>query len=334
MGTYGKILGIANIVALVAFLWLAGLDYGKRQSWQLAVREQEILLHGLPVDEKEVDAQGRPMVSTINKKMEDQLFQGLGEPVKTARKEVELRQTALKRGVDSEQGEPAKRNKLASELLPMARSLSQREQWKERIGNAKIDELMGPEGPLEEAYREALTGKNARGQDLDADGWRHSMAHVLVNSTQSQDLQRAVIAVGLESYIGELNTQATALEKMDSEIKAAMGRDRAAWDLQQRELVRQIVALSERVQALDNSLQKQKDLHDQEHQPQVQARKANVEQLKQAIAKAQNRLKTVLATEDELKTELADANKGLADAKSKNERLEGQLKDRAARAAR
>jgi len=333
MGIYGKVLGVANVVALIAFLWLAGLDYGKRQSWQLAVQEEEILLNGLPVNDSQLDVEGRRITSTINKKMQDDLFKGLGEPVKTAKGEVELRQNALRSAIDSQESDLAKRNKLAGELLPLARSLSQREQWKERITNARLEELMGPEGPFEEAFHEAVTGKNARGQDLDPDGWRKSIAHILVNSTETRELQRAVIAVGLESYVRELNTQASVFEKIQSEIQAAMARDRTAWELEQGGLIRQIVALSERVQALDNSLQKQKDMHDQQHQPQVQARKANVEQLKQAIAKAQDHLKAVLANEDRLKAELDDATKGVAESKDNNERLESQLRQQAARAS-
>src|SRR5262245_32954836 len=130
MGIYGKVLGIANIVAIAAFLWLAGLDYGKRQSWQFADHEQEILIHGLPVDGNETDAEDRLAVSTINKKMLDQLFQGIGHSVKTAKDEVENRHTSLRSQVESQATDDAKRAKLVSVLLPLARSTSERERWK------------------------------------------------------------------------------------------------------------------------------------------------------------------------------------------------------------
>jgi len=335
MGIYGKVLGVANVVAIVAFLWLAGLDYGKRQNWQLAVREQEVLINGLPVDEKELDAEGRPVVSTINRKMLEHLFQGIGQPVKTGKQEVDARMEAIRAAVRGQESEAAKRAKLSDLLLPLARSLSERETWKENIAKGNPDDLLqGQESLVEETFRGAVDGKNPQGQLLDADGWRQSMAHVLVNGSDSQELARAMVVVGLESYLRELNRQATALGKMEAELQAAMARDLTAWELAQRALVREIVAQSERLRALDDTLQKQKDLHDQRLQAQVRFRRENVEQLNQLIAKAQEDLKAEDIKEARLNEELETAQKGIATARSKNDELERQLEQMAARASR
>jgi hypothetical protein len=335
MGIYGKVLGIVNVVAIVVFLWLAGLDYGKRQNWQLAVHEQEVLISGLPVDDKEVDAEGRPLVSTINKKMLEQLFAGIGQPVKTGKQEVEARMESIRAAVRAQENEAGKRAKLSELLLPLARSLSERESWREKIFKGNLDNLLqGPESLIDQAFAGAVDGKNAQGQVLDADGWRQSMAHVLVNGTDPQELRRAMVIVGLESYLRELNRQAAALGKMEAELQAAMARDRTTWEFAQRALVREIVAQSERLRALDETLQKHKELHDPRLQAQVRLRRENVEQLNQLIAKAQEDLKAEDAREARLNTELDTAQKGIASAKSKNEELERQLEQMAARASR
>jgi hypothetical protein len=335
MGIYGKVLGIANVLAIVAFLWLAGLDYGKRQSWQLAVREQEVLINGLPVDEKELDTEGRPVVSTINQKMLEQLFQGIGQPVKTGKQEVDARMEAVRGAVRAQENETAKRAKLSDLLLPLARSLSERESWRQRILKGNPDDLLqGPESLVDEACRGAADGKNPQGQALDADGWRQSIAHVLVNGSDSQELRRAMVVVGLGSYLRELNRQAAALAKMEAELQTAMARDRTAWELAQRTLLREIVGQSERLRALDETLQKQKELHDQRLQAQVRFRRENVEQLNQSIAKAQEDLKADESREARLNEELDTAQKGIANAKIENNELERQLKQIAARVSR
>jgi hypothetical protein len=330
MGTYGKILGIANIVAIAVFLWVAGLNYGKRQSWQFAEHEEEILMHGLPADQNELDAEGRRVASTINPKMEQQLFQGAGQPVKTGKQEVENRHAALRSAIDGLDTDQAKREKLASVLLPLAHSLSEREQLKGKIAKDNIEDLMGAEGPFEEAFREAIEGKKDVQGQMDYQGWRESIARVLVNTQEPQELQRAVIIAGLETYLNELNSQATALEKMQPELEAAMSRERTAWELEHRSLLQQIVGLSERLQALEGTLQKQEGLRDQQHKTQVQARKQNVDELNDSVARARDDLKAELAKEAELKKELEDASKGVAEAHAQNEKLQSQLKERAA----
>ena len=96
MSVFSKVLMVLNVLAAIAFLCVAGLDYGKRQAWTFAVLKQDFILNGLPVDDNEKDVEGRPVVNLVGKSMQKQLFTGLQEPVTTQVKEVERRQKTLR----------------------------------------------------------------------------------------------------------------------------------------------------------------------------------------------------------------------------------------------
>src|SRR5438309_11371468 len=50
MALFGKILAGLNIVAAIAFLCLAGMDWGKRTDAEYQVFRAEMTLNGLPLD--------------------------------------------------------------------------------------------------------------------------------------------------------------------------------------------------------------------------------------------------------------------------------------------
>src|SRR6516165_9556435 len=82
MGLFGKILAILNALAALAFLALAAMDYGARHAWEFAILNQQFLVRGLPVDDKEKNADGQVLKDLIGKETKSRL--GLGNEVTQA----------------------------------------------------------------------------------------------------------------------------------------------------------------------------------------------------------------------------------------------------------
>src|SRR3954451_9441254 len=90
MSLPGKILAILNLLAAVGFLFLGILDYAKRQAWADLALQREVLLQGLPLDENEPDADGRPRVAGLRPAFLEETFRTAGgSPVRTQLEEVQ-----------------------------------------------------------------------------------------------------------------------------------------------------------------------------------------------------------------------------------------------------
>ncbi len=69
MSLYGKILAILNLLMLVALIALGVMDYGKRLELSSGLFTGDLLLAGLPVDDKEIDKTGLPIAPRITPKI-------------------------------------------------------------------------------------------------------------------------------------------------------------------------------------------------------------------------------------------------------------------------
>src|SRR5262245_44888888 len=65
MSLFGKILAVLNVLAAIAFVVLAAMDYQRRQDWSFAVLRHDIALRGLPVNEDEKDREGNLLVREL-----------------------------------------------------------------------------------------------------------------------------------------------------------------------------------------------------------------------------------------------------------------------------
>src|SRR5262245_29681420 len=94
MSLLGKILAFLNVLGVVGVLALGAMTYSKKQAWANAVALQELRLRGLPLDEKELDNQGVPLVENLN----DDNVKALlgGRFVRTQADEVEYAHAQLK----------------------------------------------------------------------------------------------------------------------------------------------------------------------------------------------------------------------------------------------
>jgi predicted NAD-dependent protein-ADP-ribosyltransferase YbiA (DUF1768 family) len=329
MSILGKVLALLNVVAAIAFVCVAGLDYGKRQAWTFAVQQQDFILNGLPVDDKEKDVEGRTLVDLIGNDMQKRLFTGLQQPVKTQVKEVEQRQKAVRAEIDGQPDAAAKKTALENALLPLARTWGQRDEWRRKIRDPKadVDALLAPDGLFETAFRQAVQGKTGTEEEkeLGPDERRHAIAHVLCNlSAKPDDQRRALAVVGLKAYTAEVDSQATALANMVPEIQRALDEDLVAFEREHGDLIRQIVALAGRVRELQTTLQEQ-TLLKQEHATLVAARQADVQNVRAEIAQATKATEIALQAQNRLEQALFQTREAIKAAADKNQHLLRQI---------
>jgi hypothetical protein len=327
MSTLGKVLAILNVMAAIAFLVLAGLDYGKRQAWMFAVLEEDFILKGLPVDDKEKDAEGRLLVNVLGKRMQEQLFTGLSEPVKTQKEEAQRRYKALRTDIDGAADPAAKKKIIASVIVPLAQTWGQRDelQRKLRDPNVSVDALLAPDGPFDAAFKEAVEGKTTADEELAFEERRQAIAHLLCNlGDNPEDHRRALAVVGIRAYVREVDSQATALQNMAPQIQHAIEADLAAFEVEHKDLVRQIVILADGVRHLDEILQRQ-TLLAQDHTTLVAARKSDVQRVSAEIDEAKKATDIALKGQSGLEDALWKAYGAIAAARQKNQQLLRQI---------
>jgi hypothetical protein len=326
MSIFGKVLAALNVLAAIAFLCVAGLDYAKRQAWTFAVLQQDFILNGLPVDENENDVEGRPLVQFIGKRMQQQLFTGVPEqPVQTQRQEVERRNKALRDEIEAQANPAAKKTVIANALLPLARTWGHRDELRRQIHDQDVDALLASDGLVESVFKEALQGKIETGEELGVDARRQAIAHLLFNlSDKPDDQRRALAVVGLKAFTSEVDSQATALVNMVPGIQHALHADLAAFEKEHDDLIRQIVVLAGRIRQLEATLQAQTLLKEQ-HRTLVAARKADVQNVRAEIAQATKATEIALQGQSRLEEALFRAREAIKAAGEKNQQLLQQI---------
>jgi hypothetical protein len=128
MSLFGKILAFLNVFAVIGVLALMGMNYAKRQNWEFAVFRQDLMISGLPLDDKETDQLQQPIVSKIGEKTHQDLFRQVSpsSPVSTQKEELDRVQGVL-RGQFQSAGDKQKQiAALARILMPMADTIEQR----------------------------------------------------------------------------------------------------------------------------------------------------------------------------------------------------------------
>lgn len=320
MTTLNKVLAILNGLAAIGFLCVAGLDYGARQAWMFGVLQQDFVLHGLPVDDKEKDVDGRQLVQKIGKRMKDQLFAGLaGTQVDTQKSEVDTRKAALRSAIDQAADPEAKKKVIAAALMPLTRTWGQRDELQRALAQKNVDDLLGTDGPFEAAFKEATD--ESRGLEER----RQAIAHLLFNLSDNPDEQRRALAVvGLEAYIQEVDAQATALSNMIPQIRQALEADLTAFEVEHKDLVRQIVDQADHVRELNEKLKKQTALA-QDHATQVAARNAEVKAVLGEIQTAKKAAALADNGQSRLENALFRARQASAAAGEKNQQLLRQI---------
>jgi hypothetical protein len=130
MSIFGKILAVFNVFAVVGALALMAMVYAKRQAWEYAVFRQDLMIGGLPLDDKETDAQEDLAKDKIGEKTQQDLFKQVSPttPVATQEAEVERVRNELRNQFQNAGDKKKQIYILARILAPMAVTFEQRQQ--------------------------------------------------------------------------------------------------------------------------------------------------------------------------------------------------------------
>jgi hypothetical protein len=126
MSPFGKILAFLNVFGAIGFVCMGAMDYAKRQAWEHAVFQHDLLLKGLPLDAQETDPEGHSIAEAIGPQTQKELFP-TGQPVTTQEAEVRNLQSRFQGLLDNE-SDPKKKMALTAQLLlPLATTNAERE---------------------------------------------------------------------------------------------------------------------------------------------------------------------------------------------------------------
>lgn len=128
MSIFGKILAIVNVLAVVGVSVLLAMNYSKRLNWEHAVFFQDLLINGLPLDDKETDALQDPIAAKIGAKAQQDLFKQASPntPVTTQQAELDRVKNALSSSIQAAGDAHKQIDTLAYILMPMADTIAQR----------------------------------------------------------------------------------------------------------------------------------------------------------------------------------------------------------------
>jgi hypothetical protein len=216
MSLFGKILAVLNLLGAAGLIYFASADYSKRQAWAHAYMRGELLLTGLPLDDKELDSSSQPVVDRLGEADLADMFKSAGgRPVSTQAQELEAVKGQLGSLLSAtEQNKPQQTALLGRILLPLADSYLEREQMLAARANFGTDQafqnLRGrcaaalkqatdpntPNKPFRESFRVAF-------HSLPGEPAEYFVSLLLRNYT---DDRRAAAAVNLDQAIDQAMT--------------------------------------------------------------------------------------------------------------------------------
>lgn len=339
MGRAGKILAILNVLAAIGFLCLAVMDYGKQRAWTNLIFQEDLLLNGLPTDDKELDANGEIVANKIGKYALSQILTG-NPPVVTQLAEVLDRQNKARAAVDQAGDDTKKRVVLSNLLLPLASTYGEREELKRQINGDPIDQLMGDSGPFKAAFREALEGsavpvvvvKEGEQAGPHPLGYAHrrlAIAHLLYNlgdKPENYD-QRLQGIIGLKAFAQEVAHDVAINQHLLSTYQAVSARELADFENRHRSTLLHMLSEAERIQWLRDRLQKVTAKRDV-HKELIQKRLQNVAHLEADLEHLKTVTAAALARQKDLEDRLQSAEKSIASTSAENLQLERQIRSR------
>jgi hypothetical protein len=325
MSTLTKVLAVLNVFAAIAFVALAAAAWGKRNAWSYAVFRHDLLINGLPVDDRQTNVDGVPVASLIGSQTLQEIFGGAGEPVRTQADAAQKRLESLRQGIGED---AAGRQKLARILIPLQRTRGERDAVRRQLLDPKVKtaDLLGPDGPLERAFRAAVQGKDSQGKDLDAEQRRREVAHVLLNSDdQPQAMQWAIAVCGLDAYTRAADSQAQALSDMTQSVRTDLANRRADFALAHKNRVMGIELHADQLADLQGQLQHQQGLT-AKHQALVTAREADVADITKQLADTRKAVQEALKKQGEMEKHLFDTQRELGTTSEMNQKLEQEIR--------
>jgi glutathione S-transferase len=342
MSIPGKILAVLNVLAAGLFVFLAAADWGKRQSWTYGVYRFQLAIDGLPLDAEARGADGVPLVKNLT----DKTFQDVFKPVggisgtapedKTQVGEVKRVQAAVRKDIEAAPTVEAKREKLSNILVNLQRTEGDREAMYQQIMKTNVDQLMAPEGPLDQAFNQAIAAKNAEGQERDPEERRLAIAHLLCNISPPPSLfnmsestewkERAQVVVGLKTFVTEVNHQAAAFQAMFLQVGHALEKDRDYFEKESRRILGELQVLNQNLADRKSEFHKQQQVADG-LMAQNQNRTTELAELRNKVNTTQQSAQAALLELDRYQKRLFEAQKNLRNRLQKNRDLEREIGD-------
>jgi uncharacterized coiled-coil protein SlyX len=331
MSLLGKILAVLNVLAAGAFLYLAALDWGKRQAWSHAVLRHELVLHGLPIDEGAEAPPGMPpslhAANLGDETLKEAFRNADGPPVRTQLKEVQRKRDEVLRELEA-RDEATRRKEAGNLLLTLARTGSERSAIARRLVDPNVptpaivedlkkrfDEVTNPNRPEPNAS-----------QPRDLEERRAAIAALLYGlSPDPKWHDRVLVVVGVNTYTSEAERQAQVLESMIQEDRLAQANDRTDFEIAYSKMVQRLHGLDTDVR-YQNAVIKDLMAQKQKQETLVTTRQSDLKEYEDKLKDLRDEYAAVLAEQVKLQNLVFQAQRHLATASDENLKLERKLR--------
>lgn len=335
MSLLGKILAFLNVLAAVAFVYLASMDYQKRSTWSYSHFRHQLLLNGLPVDDGDNAWRkpGEAIVADVSDASMKQVFSGDefagAKPPKTQVEAVKSAGAEIKRQYDEAATPDAKRAILTKFLIPLQTLGLQRDETASRLQAAKdAAALDGLYAELDGYFQRAASPVSPNGGKRDYLERRRAIADLLFNLDPSNKWHDHVqTVVGVEEFIDAAARQAKNYQDMIERYRGIMSDDRDAFVKRHIGELPQLENHYKAMREIERKIEDQKALI-QQHTVQRNARKAEADDLSKKIADQQAIARNEIATLNDLQTRLFALQQEYALTQAANEKLEQEIRAR------
>ena len=333
MATFGKVLAVINVLAAIGFLWLAGMDYSKRQNWAYAYYRGQLGLNGLPVDANDPGRQpGQDVSRSLGKGVIADVVRGQGPTVYTQVEEVTRRQNEVKNEIDQADNLKAKGDVLAKYLLPLATRGDERDDSIRRLLNLKTDkDVEDLTARLNGYFERAVSPKTPQtaefpdGAARELEDRRRSIADLLYNlDATPEGRTRTQAVVGIAQYVGAGDRQFANLRAMIDRLRTAIAADQVNFVGEYRAVAEGLGKEAAHLQHYETKLTEQQE---QVRKATVlrNARQEEARVLQQEIEKKKQEAAAEAATLDALQRRLFDLQQDFVKLQAGNQRLEREI---------
>jgi hypothetical protein len=346
MSTLGKVLAILNVLAAILLFVFAGMDYGEARAARYAVFRHEIVVHGLPVDNKEqwVEQPDEPVVDKLDGRVLDDIYidsggnklptaGGLNGPfVKTVLEEIARVKPAAAAAISALPAGDQQKQKARQLLLSQAKNIGERTELEEMI-NSDGPGMPAATAELNRRF-DAVTNLHGAGGNPNWEGVRYAAAQLLVNLDADDKWQERVrVVVGFEPYVYGVESSARAMEQIAADYREGIVRDQGIFVQNYQDM---ILALRYEAEQLYQANKRLGEL-----QTVVKDRKLEVEQRQTEVNKNKQELADLTAATNAevgrlqaMQNDLFAIQQRLGKALDSTRALEEQLKKKAAPAGR
>jgi hypothetical protein len=342
-------LAVCNVLAAGGFIYLAINDYEMRQRWSYEVFRHELVLDGLPVDDKDVgpfvDDPSDPRSRRTRRvdfaiypdvaQAAYELFEaaGAGESVRTQDEELKRLKDQTRDKLDKLNA--AKRRETLKELyLAQARTVEERDAIVRQFANAKnttdklmeeflarFDHLTTDEGASDAEKSQSYARRRAE------------IAHLLYNLDRSLLAhQRLMVVIGLTEYVHEAEAQALVLRETAHRMQLLTVDDREQFERsynQQRDralyLAYELSRKKRELADVNMRIANTKDQIEGNAEKKIDGRKNQIKELEALIAKTYEETEAALKLQSELEKDLFKLNKETGNLIDDNRKLERQI---------